>query len=292
MNTIKNDTLEIGVKTVGAELCSIKSIKTGTQYIWQADPAIWGSHAPVLFPVIGNIKNQQVEYKGIQYPVPRHGFIRNNENIEMVAHTANTLKYRLSYSEELLKIYPFKFELFISFILNGNKLTVKHEVVNKGEEVMYYSLGGHPGFNCPLFKDEKYEDYYLEFPEQESAQKLEVLSSGLIGEGKTPVLNNTKTLPLTGELFNDEAIIFKDLKSSQVAIKSRNHNNKIVFNFTGFPYIAFWAKPQSPYICIEPWQGIADFEKCSGKLQEKEGIVQLAAGSTDSLSYSIEIIEE
>lgn len=158
MHSIKNNLLRVGVKSIGAELSSLKNLVTNTEYIWQTDPEIWSSHAPNLFPVIGILKNGEYFYEGKSYKMPKHGFIRNNDNIKLKEQTENSLLFSLEFSKETLKIYPFKFQFNLQFTLKEKVLTISHTVVNLDENPLFFSLGGHPAFNAPLYKDEVYED--------------------------------------------------------------------------------------------------------------------------------------
>lgn len=288
---IENNYLQVSIQHKGAEICSIQSKTTNIEYMWNANPDVWGSYAPVLFPVIGSLKNNSYTYKGENYSVPKHGFIRNNNNLQVVLKTVDSLTLEYKYDEETLKMFPFKFVFSIAFQLIDNKLEVKHKVENLGNEEMFFSLGAHPGFKCPIHKHETYEDYYIQFEEKEFDRTWELSKNGLT-TGKThSVLNNTDKLPLTKSLFSADALIFKSLKSNKVSLMSRHNRYKISLNFADFNYLGLWAKPSAPFICIEPWLGITDDENCSGKLEEKEGIRCLDANSIFSAKYQIEIHE-
>ncbi len=291
MHTIKNDLLSISVLEKGAELCSIKSLQSGNEYIWQADPDVWASHAPNLFPVIGCLKNGSYTFKGKTYQIPKHGIVRNNENIELIPTSENELCFRLRYDENTLKIYPFKFEFLIHFILKKNSIQVKHTVRNEDIEPMFFSLGGHPAFNCPFNERESYKNMCLEFEKNETKPIWEVLNNGLIGTKNYPYLENSNNIQLTKKLFENDALIFKNLKSNTVNLKSTESGSQIKFEFTDFPYMAFWAKPAANYICIEPWLGIADSESHDGNFETKEGIIKLQGKSDFVASYTISIIE-
>jgi len=164
---IANEEFEVGITRVGAEICSFKSKKTGKEYMWQGNPDIWGSHAPVLFPIVGGLKEDTFFYKDQTYHLPRHGFIRRNKDLYVITHTADKLVLQLDSNETTREIYPFDFSFQISFELLSNKLGITHRVYNTGKGPMCFSLGAHPAFNCPLEEGEKYEDYHLKFEQKE-----------------------------------------------------------------------------------------------------------------------------
>jgi len=289
MATIENDILKIGVSELGAELCQILSKASGKEYMWDANPDVWGSYAPVLFPVIGAVKNGFVLIKGKEFKVPRHGFIRNNPNVILVEETASSLTYGLKFSEKTLLIYPYEFEFLITFLLEGNKIVISHKIINHGKETMFFSLGGHPAFKCPLNEGEVYEDYYLEFEKIENASTWLLAKEGLVGNETKPMMENTNILPLNSGLFDDDALIFKDLNSKSVSLKSKKSSQVLRVDYSDFPYLGIWAKPNAKFVCIEPWLGIADTADSDQNFETKEGILDLAAGKTFEASYSIEI---
>lgn len=290
-HSISNSFLKVDVLSVGTEISSIQSLKTGLEYMWNANPDVWGSHAPVLFPAIGSFKNNVCTIAGVQYEIPKHGFVRYNDAIQLISSTATSLEFLLDYSEESLKIYPYKFKFTTSFRLEENKLTVSHQVENLDDKEINFCLGGHPAFKCPVNKGEVYEDYYLEFEKEESAARTLLSDDGLISGQTAPILNNTKVLPLSPTLFKDDALIFKDLKSRSVSLKSHQSNQILTVNYKGFPYLGIWAKPNAPFVCIEPWIGIADHEHTDGDFMKKDKLISLQVGKIFSAEYSITIDE-
>ncbi len=291
MYTIKNKFLQVSVKEIGAELCSIKSVNSGKEYVWQANPEVWSSHAPNLFPVIGCLKDNGFLFKGQEYNCPKHGFVRNNKNVKLVDRTENSLTFSLMYSEDSLKIYPFKFEFNIKYALEENKLNVEHTIVNQGDKPMLFSLGGHPGFNCPINADESYSDYFLEFQEAETAETWRVQKDGLIGKETVPVFDEPKIINLHPHLFDEDALIFKNLNSKKVSLKSRKSKQVLSIIFKDFPYLGIWAKPMADYVCIEPWIGIADSVDTDRNFETKEGVILLGSKLSTTATYTI-LIEE
>ena len=290
MYTLQNNKLKIVVKKIGAELCEISSVKNNTQFMWDANPEIWGSYAPNLFPVIGAIKNNSVIYEGETYNTQRHGFVRHNENIILQEETENSLTFKLSYNDDLLKIYPFKFEFYITYTLKDNVIEVLHTVKNCDTKTMYFSVGGHPAFKCPVYDDENYDDYSLEFEHIENAKRhLINMENGLISNKTETVFNNSNILDLNHKIFERDALVFKDLTSRKVSLKSKNHGIILTVSYADFNYLGIWAKPTGNYVCIEPWLGIADSVNTNRKLIEKEGIIALQTNKTFKAAYQIEI---
>lgn len=288
---IENEFLKIAVQETGAELVQIQSTVTGKDFLWDADPDVWASHSPVLFPVIGAIKDGLVYYKGEQYAVPRHGFIRNNTDVKLVNETADSLTFGLKFSEKTLAIYPFHFEFSITYRLDANKVVIHHEVINHGTEEMLFSLGGHPAFKCPLHEDEAYEDYYLEFYAVENDSTWLLEKNGLVGNTTKPILENTNMLHLNRHLFDNDALIFKHLVSKQVSLRSTKSSQVITVHYDDFKYLGIWAKPGGNFVCIEPWLGIADKADSDQNFETKEGILKLDAGETFEAKFVIEISE-
>ncbi len=289
MNQIQNDFLSVGVLSKGAELCSIKNLKTDKEYIWQANPEIWSSHAPNLFPIIGALKNREFFFNNKPYQLPKHGIIRNNGNIQLKEQKPDSLIFHLEYSEETLKSYPFKFDFEIKFQLNGKTLIVYHKITNLDDKAMYFSIGGHPAFNAPIYEGETYEDYYLEFDRNLDLNTWLLNEEGLISSETRPVLRNDNKIELHRNLFDKDALIFKNIESKKVALKSRKSGTVLTVEYNDFKDLGIWAKPGAPYVCIEPWLGYADVEGTSQDLKTKEGIMELMPSKTFDASYTITI---
>ena len=290
MYTLKNNNFQVSVLKKGAELCSFKSLSNNIEYIWNADPKVWASHAPNLFPIIGCLKEDAFLYKGKEYACPKHGFIRNNDQISLLNQTETSLTFGLKYSKDTLKIYPFQFEFRIKYTLEDNKLTIEHSIINHGNNKMLFSLGGHPGFTCPVNPEEQYSDYYLEFDKPETAPTWFVMENGLIGRDTRPVFDKPNRINLHSHLFDKDALVLKNLNSSKVTLKSKRSGQILSMEFKDFPYLGIWAKPNANYVCIEPWLGIADSIDCDRNFKEKEGILSLEPKKEFNASYSIEIL--
>ena len=290
MFQLSNELLNIKVKAKGAELCEISSTKNNRQFMWHADPKVWGSYAPNLFPIIGSMKDDSYIFNGKTYHMPKHGFVRHNEAIKLVEQTENSLTFSLKQNEQLSKWFPFNFEFLLKYTLIENTLTLTHTVKNLGDSDMYFSIGGHPAFKCPFYDGENYTHYHLEFEHLETAESyLLDMPTGLVTEKTKPVFDTKNTINLKPDLFNEDALIFKDLTSRKVALVSKTYGEILNVSFNDFNYLGIWAKPNAPYVCIEPWLGIADTVNTNQQLTEKEGIIKLEANKTFTASYSIQI---
>jgi galactose mutarotase-like enzyme len=290
IHRIENNKLQLAVKRYGAEIYSIKSASTGREFIWDANPKIWANHAPILFPIVGALKDGIYFYKGHQYSLPQHGFFRHNHAVELVDRTDSSLKFLLKSNNETRKVYPFDFEFITEYKLADNRIVINHEIVNTSDEEMYFSIGAHPAFKCPINDGEEYNDYYLEFEKEETAKSWKT-DDGLIELEATEVFKLPNILNLHRDIFNQGALVFKDLKSRKISLKSRKSEQIVSISYEGFPYMGIWAKPMAEFVCIEPWLGIADSVNANQDITTKEGIIELAGKETFKAAYFIEIKE-
>ena len=292
MVTLQNKLLKINIKKTGAELCEISSIKNGTQFMWNANPEIWANYAPNLFPIVGMLKDETYYFDDKPYHLSKHGFIRNNPNFQIIEDSKESVTLRLIYSEETLKNYPFKFEYYINYHLSQNKLKVSYKVINVDSKPLYFSIGAHPAFKCPVFENELYSDYELIFNKEETSKTyLLNLKTGLVTHQTEAIFDAPKTIRLRQDLFTHDALIFKDLKSRKVSLDSSSKGEILTVHFEDFPFLGLWAKPNADYVCIEPWLGIADNEDTNQQLIDKEGIIKLEAQKEFKATYTIEIHE-
>lgn len=287
--TLESTDLSVKINPVGMELSSIKSKTTDLEYIWQADPNIWKGQAPVLFPIIGALKEGNTIINGKKYEMPKHGLVRDSSKPKLVSHNDTTLTLRLTWDEESLERYPYKFQLDMIFSLVETTLTIKHIVTNQGDETMLYSIGGHPAFNCPLLSNEKYDDYSIEFAQPETDATWLIDEAGLIKNQTKPFLENRSSIHLTGSLFDDDALIFKHLKSREVTLRHQSKGAILSVQFEDFEYLGIWAKPDAPFVCIEPWLGIGDSSDSNQQFEEKEGLLNLEPSQSHVKTYSITI---
>ena len=282
---IANKNVTAAFKSRGAELTSLQ--KDDQEYIWQADPDHWGRHAPVLFPFVGRLKRDQYLHNGHTFSVGQHGFARDRE-FEIVSHDSDSVTFRLTADQDTQRVYPFKFSLTIRYELNELGLNTNYTVINHGKDVMWLSIGGHPAFNCPMTSQEKRSDYWLEF---EYAENLEayLIEGGLLSGQKESIAMNENRLVIGDHLFDKDALVIKDFKSSEISLCSAK-GKWLTFHMKGFPYLGIWSKSQdSPFVCIEPWYGHADSANHNQQLTEKEGILQLKQKESFSCNYVIQL---
>ena len=285
---LKNEHYQVGIKQLGAELCSFRSVTEKLEYIWQAEPEFWNRYAPVLFPIVGKVPDGKYQYQGQTYELPQHGFARDLD-FEVTHQTDSEITFETRSTPETLEKYPFEFVLQIKYTLQENNLEVAYQVQNKGAGEMLFSIGGHPGFVCPLLPDEQFTDYYLEFEKPETLNRY-LITDGLQNGETQPVLNNQAILPLHYDLFAEDAIVLKGMQSERISIKSNKNNKSIDFEFKDYPFFGIWTKGQdAPFICLEPWHGIASSLTDSGDLESKEGILKLNATETFHCAYTIRV---
>ncbi len=285
MFTIENEYLKIEIHPKGAELQSIYNKKNLLEYMWGADPAFWGKKSPVLFPIVGSLKNDTYYFENKEYRLSRHGFAREMD-FTVTDQTASSITFTLTRSDASFEKYPFQFRFDIVYSIKDNQLQVMYRVVNKGDinQKLYFSVGGHPAFKLPLLPGTVYTDYWLEFNKVEKAGRWLISKEGLIETSSVPSLNDTQKLPLAKELFYTDANVFKQLRSEKVKLISDTAGELFEFDFTGFPYLGIWAARDADFVCIEPWCGIADIVTTTQQLTEKEGINML--DSTDQFERS------
>lgn len=286
---IENDKLKLSFRALGGEMTSIRSKKDGLEYLWKGDEAYWKYHSPVLFPIVGKVLNNEYRVDGNTYVLPQHGLARLHE-YEVIKETPASISFRLRYNEELLKVYPFRFSLTISYTLQEDTIKVQYSVHNEDYKTIYFSVGAHPAFMCPLFEGESFNDYYLEFNEKEDLNLMKLNGQGFFLREKEEFMKNSNTIPLSLDLFKSDALVFSELKSSTIAIKTKKHDRSITMNFSQFPFLGIWTKSTgAPFLCLEPWHGHADYEDFNGDIYKKPGMVSLTTGQTFSCSYDVTI---
>ena len=272
----------------GAELKSLYDRREGREYIWCGDPAWWKGSAPVLFPIIGGLKDGTYRYKGNTYSLGSHGFARSSR-FRVVSSTSDQLVLELNDSTDTRKIYPFAFSLQVTVSADYAGMSVGYQVHNPdGTEPLYFSIGSHPAFNLP-FAEGILENYYLHFGSSETSLR-HYFSNGCLTGRTGRVFANSRQIFLSRTLFDDGPVIFTDIASREVSICKSRSESRIVLQYDA-PCLAVWAKPKgSPFLCIEPWHGIPDPEDFDGSLEQKPGIVRLAGGDTFTTGYSIQIV--
>lgn len=279
MLTLETANSRANILLKGAELCSLYHKETRTEYIWDADPAFWNKHSPILFPIVGTLKSDTYSYKGKSYSLPRHGFARDM-NFVVVQQETDQVLLSLQADETTLVKYPFLFLLKVHYKLTDNALRVTYTVENEGVDNMYFSIGGHPAFKIPISDTLQFEDYELQFNQSERADIYPLSNEGFLLQNGVPFLEGTNKVLLNKELFYEDALIFKQLNSKSVRLASSKDPRFIEVSFEQFPYLGVWSKKDADFVCIEPWNGVTDLEHASGLLEDKEGICLLPPKQT------------
>ena len=278
--TIHNEHLTVKINRIGAELCSVVNTQ-GTEFMWQAEE-VWQRHAPNLFPIVGSLLDHEYIYEDKTYPLAHHGFARNL-SFDMLHQSEHSICFVLLHSEETLKSYPFMFTFLVTYTLVENRLTQTYRIINDDTKPMLTSVGGHPAFNASPVSD-----FYIEFSDHESV-KSNQLSGPYINEELVKVIDQGK-IELDDTTFDNDALIFQDLKSTYVSLKHKHSSYEVKMNISEFPYLGIWAKPAAPFVCLEPWQGLADFTAHDKSLENKKGIVSIPVGEELKKSFEMEFV--
>jgi len=281
--TVQNKYLKVRVAQFGAVLTSIQSQESGHEFLWQGDKSVWNGQSPILFPIIGKLLDDKCRIDGREYEIIRHGLARHRE-FQCIAERENELVFLQKSDEETKKAYPYDYELYITFTIDKNSLTVTHMVKNPNAKTMYFSLGAHPAFNCTLGDK-------LVFEKQETLVSERIDHDSVITGETDLILENSDTLLLTEHLFDKDALIFEGVQSDFVTLHREAARTKIRFTLGDAPFLAIWAKPAAPFVCIEPWYGVNDSYDRKDDFSEKRGIVALPAGGEFSFSWKAEFFE-
>lgn len=282
---LENQNLKIAVDVKGAELKSVFNKSTQEELLWQADPEFWGKSSPVLFPIVGTLKNDIYIYNQKQYKLSRHGFARDY-NFKVLEVSNSQLVFSLEASPDTLQLYPFVFKLQIVYTLENNSLQVEYKVENLSDvETMYFSLGAHPAFNVGS-NTTAFSSYKLLF-NKDSALKANRLNNGLLTAQQYEILLNDQKLQLDYELFENDALVVLDIKSDKITLLDSDEKNIITFEFENFPFFGIWTVKNSGFICLEPWAGVADFDSHDQQLENKTGISTLQPNENWSASWTV-----
>lgn len=287
MITLENELLKASFVQKGAELQSLKSKTSDIEYIWDADPKDWAKHSPVLFPIVGALKNNEYAYQGERYELSRHGFARDME-FELESKSANEVVFTLRSSPQTKKVYPFEFSLSLIYTLKSHGLSCTYKVYNPSQSDLLFSVGGHPAFATPVNETIGYEDYYLRFAQDEELV-VSKIDDNLISDEVQTIILKDKVLPLKHELFYEDALVLKSLQSKKISLQNKVNTHGIHFSFEGFPFFGIWAAKDANFVCLEPWCGIADGVNHSGQLSDKEGIIILSAEEYWQRTWQVDI---
>ena len=287
--TIKNSRLSIGADTYGAELNFLRSAD-GIDYLWDGKPEYWSGRAPILFPFVGRLRNGRASSAMGDVVLPIHGFAQSCE-WEPEKVSPDSMTFKLCSNEQTRTGYPYDFTVYVSYYLSENSLTTEIKVVNAGSTVMPFCTGGHPGFHVPLIEGENFTDYIIEFEKSETADCPFVdMSCGLILNKTRRVLDNQKSFRLEHGIFDNDALIFDKLLSRSASLLSTKSGHGVKMDFDGMKYFAVWSavKP-APFVCLEPWTGMATTESEDDVFENKRGMRLLEPGEEDTVSFKVTV---
>lgn len=282
---LENEYIKASFAKKGAELQSVINKKNNMDYLWNGNPAYWGKFSPVLFPIVGALKDNTYYYENKEYKLSRHGFARDHE-FQVDQQGIDEVIFTLSHNKETLKIYPFQFTLQLRYKLSESGLSCTYQVNNPDHQPLLFSIGAHPAFNVPLQSGLEYTDYFLEF-NKDNFLSYHKIDNDLIANETVEVELKDNKLALKHELFYEDALVFKSLKSDCISIRSHKSPHGLHLKFKDFPFFGIWAAKDADFLCLEPWCGIADGLDHTQKLEEKEGIVRLAPGETCNRTWEI-----
>lgn len=285
---IENEALQVKVNSLGSELWSLIDKKTGTQHLWQGDPAVWPRRAPNLFPVCGKLKGGKALINANEYAIPLHGFLRDYEHT-LIEQTASRLRLRFTQNEETQKIYPFCFQVDTVFSLKGNTLIQAFEVTNTGAETLPFSIGYHAGYRCPFDEKHAVGDYKLVFDQCENATNL--VNEDLIIVGEEPFLQEQRELKLRDGLFAPNFALTQ-LRSNSISIVEEGSGRALKVRISGFPAVVLWSAPgKVRFVCIEPWYGMFEPKEDYGEFIHKPLLQVLKAGGQFSCEQQITVVQ-
>ena len=288
--TIKNESMSVTIDTLGAQLQSITGTD-GTEYLWYGDPAYWGGRATNLFPYVGRMTDGTYIYNGKKYPMGPHGFARNME-FAVQQESDTFVTFTLTDDETTRKCYPFHFAFSVVYYLVGTELRTIYRVENKGEETMYFGLGGHPGFRLPLEEGKRFEDYSITFAQPcRPSRALLAPSYMMSGVEELFALENDTTLPLRHDLFDDDAIILRHFDKT-MTLSAGEGSRGVRVHIPQMPCVGIWhtVKKEAPFVCIEPWVSLPSRDGVVEDISQQSDLIALPAGKTYENEWSITIL--
>jgi galactose mutarotase-like enzyme len=286
---IANERVEATIEQLGAELSSLRRLDTGVDYLWGGDGKFWAGHAPVLFPIVCAARNGQIQVGGRTYEIGNHGFARKTA-FELVESARDRAVFRLASSDASLAMYPYRFVLSLAYTLEGDTLRTTFTVENTDRGPIHFQLGTHAGFNCPIDGKGSFGDHYLEFEKEEELTRLFMNGDNVLVPGRSEKVLSGRILPLTHELFHQGALVFRDVRSSGISLRSRASRKAVVVRSDRMPYLGLWQPKDAPFVCIEPWHGIADPADRTVEFKDREGTITLPPGGRYETWYSIEVL--
>lgn len=287
IDIIENMSIKAALNHDNAELVSLKSCPDQFEYMWQDDPNGNSGHSPLLFPIVGSIPGDTYLLDGATYEMGLHG-IASLLQYDLIEIKPDRIFYETGHNENTLKQYPYEFNLKIGYLLSEKTLRIRWEIINLDSKSIFFSIGAHPFFKCPFFPGEVMSDYLLTFEKNETVDRR-IKEGGLLTGATEEFLSNSKEIKLSHSLFERDAIILEGLQSKWVEISSPGHEKSIRVYFEGFPYLGIWSFGDSPFVCIEPWQGVDSTVNDSQYFKLKEGLLKLKPGDSQTFEYSITV---
>lgn len=291
MITLENDYLIVNISTMGAELVGLKDKRDGTEHMWSSDPKFWPRRAPILFPCVGESRDGKIQVDGVDYPMVRHGFTRMQE-FRVIGSSSEEVVFQLTENAETLKSYPFSFSFSVRYTLVDTTLKQAFEVANTDDQRIGFQLGGHPAFAVPFKENERYSDYEIHFDRALTIDRHLLNDRGLYNGELRNVLSNSDNIPLSYELFEEDALVFKDIPSKSVWIHHRTGGKRLQVDYEGFPHLGIWSKPGADYVCIEPWIGCADNADQPADFFSKDSIIELGSNETYRADFSVSLVHD
>lgn len=285
MIAIENERIRAAISEHGAELKKVYDKKRGMQFMWTGDRRYWNRVSPILFPIVGKLKNDSYTIDEKSYSLSQHGFLRDQE-FTLVNNTKTMAHFMFASEGKFKDVYPYDFEVHIIYEISGNSLDVNWEVVNLEDEDMYFSIGAHPAFRVPMCEGETINDYYIDItPSDKPVERISL-------KGEVIPQQEISKLQLSAELFKNDAVIFSNI--DEMVLKSSKNSHEVRMDFKDFPYVGVWSKYNSedksvaPFVCIEPWYGIADIFENEGDFKTKTGINKIAPKDMFECAYTME----
>lgn len=286
--TLENDYLNVNINILGAELSGLTDKRDGVEHMWEAAPEFWPRHAPILFPCIGESKGGKINVDNTEYTMARHGFVRN-EIFTVTYQSISKLELQLTSNDKTRVHFPFDFAFTVKYELQGNKLIQSFKVDNIGATEMGFQLGGHPAFAVPFKTGEKYDDYEICFDSSQTLNRHLLTDKGLYSGETRLFMKNVDRFNLAYKLFQEDALVFKNISSKQVWIQNKYRGKRLQVDYQQFPHLGIWSIPGADYVCIEPWIGCADFADQPTDFFSKDSLLVLQPLQTFNASFTISI---
>ncbi|MCF8430125.1 MAG: aldose 1-epimerase family protein [Bacteroidia bacterium] len=281
--SINNDFICVSVNKIGAELSSVLQLNNKYEFIWNANPMVWNRHSPILFPIVGKLKDNKISINGIFYEMSQHGFARDCD-FELINNNGNSLTFLLVSNLNTFEKYPFNFQLYIiySFTETANQLKITYKIINNSTNEMPFSIGAHPGFKLPVADLNQYD---IDFYNLNNIERY-LLVEGLFNNETENIMLENHHLKLSTALFDKDAIVLKNCSTKKIALKHKHSNYEVSCEFNDFNDLGIWTKKgNQEFICLEPWLGFSDNINCAGEITNKQGMINLPVNATFEASY-------